>query len=461
MADISKITLPGSGGTYDIKDTVARSQASTNATNITNLTTTVNQIVNAGVSYEVVTALPSGTAIKKGVIYLIADSDAEAGTYAEYIGIEVGGSLTLEKIGTTATDLSDYLKSITYTPKTDVVLGEATTFTNGSSSVSFGSHTKATVLKSDVSATVPAYAGTQKHLTASASGTAVGANGTAAAITGFGTHTTANALGTGATFTTSVTPSTTNVKATASGTAVGADGTVTVNNYTGNKKYFHAGTTPSVVSLPTCTLPTVTDASWSFSMSGETLIISGNNGSHTTGSWSAGSVTAGTAPSVNTTSSGGTEILGSISAEAAGTALTGVKVTTQPTIALSTGATTGTGVVSLATGISSASTSVNNASAVAAITALGTPTTANALTGVKVTAQPTISLADTATSGGVTFVGSVSTSGTNSVTFETSGHTADAITALGAATAAAQTITVGTNDKVTALTSATTVVGNH
>ena len=43
------------------------------------------------------------------------------------------------------------------------------------------------------------------------------------------------------------------------------------------------------------------------------------------------------------------------------TCLTGVKVTAQPTVALSTGATAGTGVISVATGITSASTSVNSA----------------------------------------------------------------------------------------------------
>lgn len=58
---------------------------------------------------------------------------------------------------------------------------------------------------------------------------------------------------------------------------------------------------------------------------------------------------------------------------------------------------------------------------------------------------------DTGT-GRVQYVKSASTSGTNSVTFATSGHTADAITALGAATAAAQAISVGDNDIVSAIT---------
>lgn len=54
--------------------------------------------------------------------------------------------------------------------------------------------------------------------------------------------------------------------------------------------------------------------------------------------------------------------------------------------------------------------------------------------------------------GRIQYIKSASTSGTNAVTFATSGKTADCITALGAATAAAQAITVGNNDQVAAIT---------
>lgn len=65
------------------------------------------------------------------------------------------------------------------------------------------------------------------------------------------------------------------------------------------------------------------------------------------------------------------------------------------------------------------------------------------LTGASVSTQPTITLnADTTTSSGaIDFVSDLSTSGTENVTFSTTGHTADAITALGTGTAAAQTFT--------------------
>lgn len=76
------------------------------------------------------------------------------------------------------------------------------------------------------------------------------------------------------------------------------------------------------------------------------------------------------------------------------------------------------------------------------------------LTSASVGTQPTVTLtaADSTSTGAVDYISDVSTSGTDDVTFATTGHTASAITSIGTATAAAQTITVGTNDKVTAVT---------
>lgn len=71
---------------------------------------------------------------------------------------------------------------------------------------------------------------------------------------------------------------------------------------------------------------------------------------------------------------------------------------TQPTVALSTGATAGTGVISVATGISSASASGDN---VTALTGLGSPSTKSAI-GANSTftvTQPSVSLATDTTSG--------------------------------------------------------------
>ena len=58
-------------------------------------------------STEVVAAPPAAEDAKPGVIYLVAD-DANAGTYVEYILVEYQGNKYVERIGTTATDLSDY-----------------------------------------------------------------------------------------------------------------------------------------------------------------------------------------------------------------------------------------------------------------------------------------------------------------------------------------------------------------
>lgn len=328
MADISKITLP-SGNTYEIKDAVAR------------------ELIAGGITFEVVwdgTSAPTVANIPAGVVVTYngtdytgtkAASTAEPGTfylvksgtgtnsYDEYIG--ANGSW--EKLGGKDIDLSNlgalaYKDNVTFTKGSgDVVLGEATTFTAAASAVSFSGGT------------------------------------------------TDKVLGSSATFTTSVTPSTTNIKATASGTAVGASGTDTfVKSYPG-----------ATSKLATTTVPNVTSAgaasTWSFAMGSgddaETLIISGGNGT---------APTLGTAKTVATGSlsssgSGGTVMTG-LGTATTGSAVTGVEVTSQPTIALATGATAGTGVVSVATGISSATTTTNNKDEVTAVTGVGTATAA-------------------------------------------------------------------------------------
>lgn len=170
--------------------------------------------------------------------------------------------------------------------------------------------------------------------TFTASGTAVGADGTAAAITGFGAHTTD-------TFVKSVSAETNKNLV-----------TTTVPNVTGN-------TDVSVPNITANTSATANKSTWTFEMgsgdAAETLIIGGGNGSDVT--------------ATNTT---------------LGTAATASKVTlgTAKTVATGATSTTGTG--------DAVVTGVTIGSSAAAITALGTPTTSNVLTGVKVTAQPTV-----------------------------------------------------------------------
>lgn len=379
MAEISKITLP-SGNTYELKDAYAR------------------QLIAGGVSFivawngssaPVVANIPAGVVVTyNGNNYTgtLAASSAEAGAfylvksstqpetldvYDEYVVI---GSATKswEKLGDTKLNLDDlgalaYKDNVTLSKGAgDNVLGEATTFTAASSAVSFSGGTTDKVLGSD------------------------------------------------ATFKTTVTPTTTNIKATASGTAVGANGTANaiteitpgtdtfVKSYPGATSKLATTSIPNVTGNANVSIPNVTNAgsasTWAFAMGtgddAETLVISGANGSAPTlgAALSASKVTLGTAitaatGSLSSSGSGASVMTGlgtAVTADAVtglGTptttaVLTGVKVTSQPTVALATGATAGTGVVSVATGITSATTTTNAKDEVTAITSIGTATAA-------------------------------------------------------------------------------------
>ena len=426
MADISKITLP-SGNTYEIKDAVAR------------------QMIAGGVSFIIAwdgTGTPTAANLPKGVVAggvtgTLEAADAQAGAfylvkssstpssqtldvYDEYV---VVGSATKswEKIGDTQLNLSDVVTGVSLSKQTDVVLGEATTFTNSTSSVTFSGGSTDKVLGEATTFTVstPTITVTPSttNIKATASGTAVGANGTANAITGFGEHTKD-------TFVKSVTAETGKNLVTTTVPNVTGNTTVTIPNVTGNT----AVTIPNVTSAGSA-------STWNFAMgsgdAAETLVISGANS---------------TAPTLGTALSASKVTLGS--------ALTATNTTlgTAKTVATGATSTTGTG--------DAVVTGVTVGDSGQAITALGTPTTANALTGVKVTTQPTVALATGATAGtGVVSVatGINSASSTQpSVTVGTNDKVT-AVTGVGTGTAAAQTITVGTNDKVTVLKSNTDV----
>ncbi|MCR4964863.1 MAG: hypothetical protein K6A41_04325 [Bacteroidales bacterium] len=231
----------------------------------------------------------------------------------------------------------------------------------------------------------------------------------------------------------SVTPSTTNIKATASGTAVGADGTASAITGFGDhttdtfmkgvsvdtSKKLVTTSVPNVTGNTSVSIPNVTSVgtadTWGFAMgsgsAAETLIISGTNG---------------TVPTL-------------------GTALSATEVTLGTPITAATGSITTNGKGDAVV------TDVTIDGKGNAITALGTPTTSSCLTGVKVTSQPTVSLSTGATAGtGVISVATGISSATASGTAVTanSDDNVTAVTGIGTGTAAAQTITVGTNDKV-------------
>lgn len=387
---ISKVTLPSSG-TYLIKDQEARDMIAsignfivawdgTSAPVVANIPAGVVVTYN-GTTY---TGTKTAASAEKKSFYLVK-SATQTGkdVYDEYVvvntGTEASPTYAWEKIGDTQFDFG-----------TDVVLGEATTFTNSSSTVSFSGGTTDVVLgeATTFTASGTAVGKTTKYLSASASGTAVGANGTANAVTGYPNATTV-------TFLTQVNP-----------TFMELD-RESVGVVTGN--------TP--VSIPNVT-SAGSASSWSFTMgtgdNSETLIISGANG---------------TAPTLgqnlsasNVTSTSKWVANGHVSEDGGGDSVV---------VAVPTSDADGIGV-------------------------LGTPSTASVLTGVKVTAQPSVTLTanSTTATGRITYVESLGTVTQPTITVGTNDKVT-AIKTLGTATAAAQTITVGTNDKVTVLTPGT------
>ena len=162
MADISKITLP-SGNTYEIKDEVARQMIAGGVSFI---------IAWDGTSTPVVGDIPAGVVVTyNGTSYTgtLSVANAEAGAfylvksstqietldvYDEYAVIGSGANRRWEKIGDTQLDLSSlgalaYKDNVTLNKGAgDNVLGEATTFTAGSSSVTFSGGTTDTFVKS-------------------------------------------------------------------------------------------------------------------------------------------------------------------------------------------------------------------------------------------------------------------------------------------------------------------------
>lgn len=79
----------------------------------------VNALISAAIAgitsfeYQIVQTLPATG--EKGVIYLVPNSGSAPNIYDEYVWIASGSSGSFEMIGTTAVDLSDYMK------KTDMV----------------------------------------------------------------------------------------------------------------------------------------------------------------------------------------------------------------------------------------------------------------------------------------------------------------------------------------------------
>ncbi len=343
MAEISKITLP-SGNTYDIKDAVARQAIAGGMSKI---------IAWNGTSQPDVTKIPAGVTVTynstdyTGTL-AAADADVtgfyfvysstqkdDSDVYDEYTVVTSGANKVWEKIGDTALTLPDF-----------GALAFKDSVTAAASAVTFSGGTTDTVLGSD------------------------------------------------ATFTTTVTPTTTNINATASVAAVGADGTAAaVTGYANpsTDTFVQSVSAETGNKLVTTTVPNVTSAgtasTWSFAMgsgdNAETLIISGANSTaptlgtaKTVATGSVASNGGGAAVVTGVTVGNSASAITALGTPTTETVLKGVKVTSQPTVALSTGATAGTGVISVATGITSATTTTNDKDQVTAVTNIGTGTAA-------------------------------------------------------------------------------------
>lgn len=310
----------------------------------------------------------------------------------------VNGTVTVPTVSKTKEYMTATATAGTVKTNTDAVLGANTTF-----NVSGGT-------------------ATTTKIKATASGAAVAGDGTAAAITGLGTPSTSGALGEAATFKVSGGGATTNKMVTSTASKV----TVTnknIPNVTDN-------TTVKASHLKSSGSKTAgTAASWSAKVTNGVLSFA----------WTANTPTAVTLPTFDEVTATNTTL---------GTAISASSVSASD-VTVATGALSAQGTGSaVATGVNAITVTVDDADTVTAITGLGTPTTANVLTGVKVTAQPTIKIASGAT-GDVTVATGVSAIGIAPAAD-------DNVTALTGVTVGAPTVTL-TNNK-TSVTGAVPVV---
>lgn len=284
MPDISKITMP-SGTTYDIKDATARELISTG---ITFTKSTSADTTPAGVTWNnsgtTITGTLAASADTVGYIYLVPASKTETkDIFEEYVTVQDGGAYSWERFGNTEITLSDlgnlaYEDSVTLNKDTVTVLGTNST----------------------ISVTKP---------TASVTPT------TATAITGLGDASTDD-------FVKSY-PGATSKMNTVS--IVPTDGTVSIPNVTGNTDV-----------VATAVSSFGTPATWSFTVTNETLTITGANGAAASGSnVTASKVTLGTNLTAAKVGNATTVATGALSASGSGasvmtglgTATTGAAVT--------------------------------------------------------------------------------------------------------------------------------------
>ena len=392
---IEKIKLP-SGNDYYIADRELR-----------DVVDTLSDTVAGGVSYNVAwdgTTTPVVANIPKGVVvtynnqtytgtldannatpgafYLVKSSTLPSGEtldiYEEYVPVGPAGSKTWEKLGDTKVDLSDVVTNVSLSKQTDTVIGTDATFTITQPTVTLSAESNTATGRVSVIQSVD----TSKKLSASASGAGVAWNAKDAvtAVTGYPNATTSDVAS-------SVTPTT---KKLATTTVTGVSGS----------------TTPSVVKT----------------RSSQTTATGGSSSSTTNTDWlkgvsvSNGVLTIGAA-TLNTQTTYSADAPSSITIPTAASSAT--------TVATGGTTTSGSG--------ASVVTDVAVGDTVAAITALGTPSTKSAI-GASATftvTQPSVTIASGSTgdvtyvSGGTTKYIAASASGAN-----TAWNSKDSVTVL-------------------------------
>ena len=327
MADIKQLKIGTSTYEFNGKYIQGTDGSAKTWKDITDLVTA------AKLPLKVETSLPTASADTMGAIYLIKHEHTTGDTYDEYITLQdsTTKAYSWEKIGNTDVDLTDYYKK-----------GETYT----AAAQSNGAHTHTVT----GSVSVPTVTATQKHLTASLSNTAIEADGTASVLTSVKATATDEVLGSGTTFKTPAT------------------------NLTG----------------ATASVPTKID----------TEKFSG-------GSLTGGAFTQGSAASLNMSVSD----VGVLSIDFTPNTVSSFTAINFTPASLENGFYTA-GTANTVGSIPAMDVTVGTEDKVNAVTGVGSNGTATALTGVKVKTQPTITLSDTATSGGVTFTSNVSTSTT-------------------------------------------------
>ena len=412
---ISQIALPD-GNTYNIKDLYAWDMIETLIAGALSFVRSTNAgNTPEGVQWTdgstVITGTLVASADTKGKIYLVPSKNASGkDIYDEYVTINTGTeqspTYAWEKLGDTDISLDDlgalaFKDSVTLNKSTDVALGESTTFTNASSAVSFTGGTNDTFVKSYPGVKSKLETTTIKGVGSDVTFDAVGsATDITTTYVSFGTDATASLIETESKTATNTVLGTAEkvnkVSAAASKTVAKVAATATDVSYIGNANTSGVLETATVAAgseVLTIGRVTITQGS-----------VTGTNGTETISQVTIGSEV--TVPQVTSNDPVG---------------VNSVKTNTDVTVPV------------ISSHENRTASKVTTASKTAA-------TSASSATRVA-----TGSLRDNET------VGSQIMTGLGEAT------TASAVTNIGTGTAAAQTITVGTNDKVTVLDNSTNI----